>query len=78
MEIAVQSKLVLLLWLTVRVIVCFLSIRIIGRAIAVPPCIGIGISVGVGVRKMLTFLCDGQGTVRQAILYSGQVFLYFI
>ena len=38
------------------------------------PGLGVGVSFGVGVRKMflscmLKFLCDGQGAARRAILY---------
>ena len=51
-----------------------------GRAIVLPPGVGFGVGIGGGdgVSKMLkflllSFLCDGQGAVKRAILSLRQV-----
>ena len=45
-----------------------------GRVIALPRGVGIGGSISKILSFMLKFLCDGQGPVRQAILYMDRSF----
>ena len=43
--------------------------------------VGVGVGGGIGVNKMFnfkSFLCDGQGAVRQAILSLWQVLIHVI